>query len=149
MQLLGEEINTQVSVLAGGGRGGNADNLARTTLKDQKITDTNVVARDGDSVGSIGGLGGGAGRLWARTIFIVVTHFGRVARSLFYGLFDNSLLLEERFCDTRGVDGLLCEADFLSLWGLVGSRWVNSSTCDRALGLEGLLRVAGRVYSST
>lgn len=50
MQLLGEEINAQVSVLAGSGGGGNADDLARTTLKDQEITEADVVAWDGDGV---------------------------------------------------------------------------------------------------
>jgi hypothetical protein len=62
MQLLGEEVDTQVSVLACGRRGGNADDLARTTLKDQEIANTDVVAWDGDGVGSIGRLGEGTGR---------------------------------------------------------------------------------------
>lgn len=68
MQLLGEEIDTQVAVLTSSGRGGDADDLARAVLKDQEITETNVVAWDGDGVwwerGSL------------RTIFIVVTHLG-------------------------------------------------------------------------
>jgi hypothetical protein len=34
MQLLGEEIDTQVSVLAGGRRGRDADDLARSALED-------------------------------------------------------------------------------------------------------------------
>jgi hypothetical protein len=51
MQLLGEEIDTQVSVLAGGSRGGDSDDLARTTLKDQEITEADVVAWDGDGSG--------------------------------------------------------------------------------------------------
>lgn len=65
MQLLGEKIDTQVAVLAGSRRGGNADDLARTALEDQEITDTDVMARDGDSVGSVGRFGGGTGRLRA------------------------------------------------------------------------------------
>jgi len=134
VQLLGEEINTQVSVLASGSRGGDANDLARAALKDQEITDANVMAWDGDGVGGIGGLGGGAGRLWARTIFIVITHFGGVARSWFYSLFDDSLLLEERLDRTGRVNGLLGKADFLSLLRLEGGRWVNSSTCDWGLG---------------
>ena len=56
MQLLGEEVDTQVSVLAGGVGGGDFDDLARTALKDQKITDSNMVGRDGDGV-----RGGGSG----------------------------------------------------------------------------------------
>lgn len=51
MQLLGEEINTEVSVLASGRGGGDTDDLARTTLKDQEVTNADVVAWDGDSVG--------------------------------------------------------------------------------------------------
>jgi hypothetical protein len=62
MQLLGEEVNTQVSVLASGSRRGDADDLARTTLKDQEIADADVVAWDGDGVGRIGRLGRRAGR---------------------------------------------------------------------------------------
>jgi hypothetical protein len=60
MQLLSEEINTQVSMLASGRRGCNADDLARTTLKDQEITDADVVAGNGNGVGSEGGFGGTA-----------------------------------------------------------------------------------------
>jgi len=51
MELLGEEIHTQVAVLAGLRRGGDADHLARTTLEDQKISDADVVARDGNGIG--------------------------------------------------------------------------------------------------
>jgi len=71
MQLLGEEINTQVSVLASGSGGGNSDDLAGTTLKDQEIAEADVVAWDGDGVGSIGRLSGGGrgtrtfGATWA------------------------------------------------------------------------------------
>lgn len=60
MQLLGEEVNTQVSVLASGRGGGDADDLARTTLEDQEITEADVVAWDGDGVGRIGRLGSGS-----------------------------------------------------------------------------------------
>jgi hypothetical protein len=42
MELLGEEVNTEVTVLAGLGRGGDADDLARAALE---------VAGDGDGVG--------------------------------------------------------------------------------------------------
>lgn len=51
MELLGEEVNTEVAVLASLGGGGNADDLARAALKDQEIADANVVAGDGDGVG--------------------------------------------------------------------------------------------------
>jgi hypothetical protein len=59
MQLLGEEIDTQVSVLAGGRGGGDTDDLARATLEDQEITDANMVAGNGDSVCGDSYLGGG------------------------------------------------------------------------------------------
>jgi len=52
VELLGEEINTEITVLSGLGRGGNADDLARATLKNQEIANADVVARNGDSVGS-------------------------------------------------------------------------------------------------
>jgi hypothetical protein len=61
VQLLGEEIDTQVAVLTSGRRGGNSDDLAWTTLEDQKITNTDVMARDGDSVGGVGSW------LWGRS----------------------------------------------------------------------------------
>ena len=54
MQLLGEEIDPEVTVLAGLSRGGDADDLARTTLEDQQIANADVVARDGDGVGANG-----------------------------------------------------------------------------------------------
>lgn len=57
MELLGEEINTKVAVLAGLGRGGDADDLARAALKDQEIANADVVAGDGDGVGGRHGAG--------------------------------------------------------------------------------------------
>ncbi len=57
MQLLGEEVNAQVSVLASGRGGGDTDDLAWTSLEDQEITEADVVAWDGDGVGGIGGFG--------------------------------------------------------------------------------------------
>ena len=54
MQLLGEEVNTEVAVLASGRGGGDADDLAGTALEDQEVTEADVVARDGDGVGDIG-----------------------------------------------------------------------------------------------
>jgi len=50
MELLGEEVNTEVTVLASLGGGGDADDLARAALKDQEIANADVVARDGDGV---------------------------------------------------------------------------------------------------
>lgn len=51
MELLGEEVNTEVAVLTSLGGGGDADDLARAALKDQEVTDADVVAGDGDGVG--------------------------------------------------------------------------------------------------
>jgi hypothetical protein len=62
VQLLGEEVNTQVSVLASGRGGGDTDDLARAALEDQEITETDVVAWDGDGVWGVGGLGNRASR---------------------------------------------------------------------------------------
>lgn len=52
VQLLGEEVNTEVTVLTGLSRGGDADDLARTALQDQQVADPDVVAGDGNSVGN-------------------------------------------------------------------------------------------------
>jgi hypothetical protein len=60
VELLGEEVDSEVAVLAGLGRGGDADDLARTALQDQQVADPDVVARDGDGVGNHGAGWGGA-----------------------------------------------------------------------------------------
>ena len=54
MKLFGEEIDSEVAVLAGLGRGGDTDNLARTTLEDQEIANADVVAGDRDGIGANG-----------------------------------------------------------------------------------------------
>jgi len=51
VQLLGEEVNTEVAMLASLRRGGDADDLARAALEDQEIANADVVAGDGDGVG--------------------------------------------------------------------------------------------------
>jgi len=53
MKLLGEKINTQVAVLAGGSRSCNADDLARAALEDQKVGQSDMVAWDSDSIGRV------------------------------------------------------------------------------------------------
>lgn len=50
VQLLGEQVNTKVAVLAGLGGSGDADDLARAALEDQEIANADVVAGDGDGV---------------------------------------------------------------------------------------------------
>ena len=57
MELLGEQVNTEVTVLASLRRGGDADHLARAALKDQEIANADVVAGDGDGVGGSHGAG--------------------------------------------------------------------------------------------
>jgi hypothetical protein len=51
VELLGEQVNTEVAVLASLRGGGDADDLARASLQDQEIANADVVARDGDGVG--------------------------------------------------------------------------------------------------
>lgn len=68
VKLLAEQVNTEVTVLAGGRGGGDADDLAGAALEHQDVTHANVVARDGDGVGD--GVGAaaraGAGRRGGR-----------------------------------------------------------------------------------
>lgn len=52
MELLGEEIDTEVAVLTGLSGRGDADDLARTALKDEKIADADVVGWYGYGVRS-------------------------------------------------------------------------------------------------
>jgi len=54
MKLLGEQINTEITMLTSLGGGGDANHLARASLQDQEIANANVVARDGDGAWSHG-----------------------------------------------------------------------------------------------
>jgi len=54
MQLLGEQINSQVSMLTGSRRCCDADDLAWATLKNQEITKANVVGWNSDGVWGLG-----------------------------------------------------------------------------------------------
>ncbi len=56
MELLREQVNAQIAVLACLGRSGDTDDLAGTTLENQQIADANVVTRYGDGVGRAGTL---------------------------------------------------------------------------------------------
>jgi hypothetical protein len=51
VKLLGEKVNTKISVLAGLSTSGDANDLARTMLQDHKITNADVVT--GDSKGAL------------------------------------------------------------------------------------------------
>jgi len=63
VELLREEVDAEVAVLAGLGGGGDADDLARALLEDDEVANANVVAGDGEG-GVCGGVGGGdEGRL--------------------------------------------------------------------------------------
>lgn len=94
MELLGEEVDTEVTVLASGGGGGDADDLARAALEDEDIAEADVVAGDGDSLGSRAGAsaGGGTGRgislNVAVSVVVVVAHFGRCVVVVVVGNFD-------------------------------------------------------------
>src|SRR5215469_11729690 len=50
MELLREEVNTEITMLACLGRGGDTDDLARATLKNEEVTNADVVAGDGNGV---------------------------------------------------------------------------------------------------
>lgn len=52
VKLLGEKVNTKVSVLTGLGTGGDTDDLAGTVLEDHEIANADVVTRD--SEGALG-----------------------------------------------------------------------------------------------
>lgn len=61
VELTGEEINTEVTMLTSGSRGGDADDLAGALLEDDDITDTDVVARDRVGGGIVGSTTAGGG----------------------------------------------------------------------------------------
>jgi len=67
VQLLGEEINTEVTMLSGLSGSGDADDLAWALLEDDKISDADVVARDGE-----GSLGDGVDRRDVRSLLVGV-----------------------------------------------------------------------------
>lgn len=52
MKLLGEQINTKVAVLASVRAGGDANDLAGASLEDEHVANADVVAWNGDGVGS-------------------------------------------------------------------------------------------------
>lgn len=53
VQLLGEQVHTEITILASGSRGRDANDLARSALQHQEVAVTNVVARNGDSIGDV------------------------------------------------------------------------------------------------
>jgi hypothetical protein len=72
VQLLGEEVDTKVAVLAGGTRGGDADDLARAALEDEEVAEADVVAGNGHRVGDVTLTArGAAGRSGSRGLLAV------------------------------------------------------------------------------
>lgn len=76
MELLGEEVDTEVTVLAGGSRGADADHLARAALEDEDVAEADVVAGDGDGLGSRAGAGGAGGTGLSISISVAVSFVG-------------------------------------------------------------------------
>ena len=62
VELLGEEVDAEVAVLAGGSRGRDANDLAGTALEDQNVAIADVVSGDGHGVGDAGRAAGGGRR---------------------------------------------------------------------------------------
>ena len=93
VQLLGEEVNTKVAVLASLSRGGDADDLARTALQDQQVADPDVVAGDGDGVGNHGA---GSGAALSRVVGLLTGsrggHFAVTDNDVLFNTLDAFLL---------------------------------------------------------
>lgn len=53
VQLAGEQVNTEITVLASLRGNGDTDHLARTALEDQQITHADEVAGDGDGIAGV------------------------------------------------------------------------------------------------
>lgn len=127
VKLLGEEVDTEVAVLARGGGGGDLDDLAGAALEDQEVTEADVVAGDGDGVGEERGTGVAGGRRAGSTtdlgdlvaggaaLLVVVTHLvGLVLGGRHVGGFDSLFgdldgLLEFLGARALGVDGVLVD----------------------------------------
>lgn len=73
MQLLAEQVNTEVAVLASRSRGRDTDDLAGATLEHQDITHTDVVARNGDGVGN-GAIAAAGTRSGGRGVRVLANH---------------------------------------------------------------------------
>lgn len=50
MKLLGEEVHSEIAMLAGLSGGGDTNDLARTTLKNQEVTNADMVAGNRDGI---------------------------------------------------------------------------------------------------
>jgi hypothetical protein len=146
LQLAGEQVDTEVTVLAGLGGDRDADDLAGTTLEDQDVTDADKVAGDGD------GLAGGAavaGLHNADLLTDAIAESGGAAL-----VTDNNLLtlvVVEGVQDTIGST-LNAAAEGVVVTFVVvvahlarcGSYVTDSSSLDLDVGLGGRRRVGGR-----
>jgi len=83
MELLGEEVNTEVSVLTGLSRGGDTDDLAWTVLEDNQVTNADVMTRDRKG-GSLGGVN--RGDVSGRLVLLVRLHSMRGAGGVGIGV---------------------------------------------------------------
>jgi hypothetical protein len=158
MELLGEEVDTKVAVLASGSRGRDADDLARAALEDEDVAEADMVAGDGHSVGALGGLRaaldiaalGGLNAVVA--VLVKVTHLGLsvVTRGV-YGLFDDVYLaLVRRARRSRCVNGGTGDVNGFLVAGTRDGT-VNGVIVDVAVGLVVVVvvTVAGAVDGST
>jgi hypothetical protein len=156
MQLLAEEVNTQVAMLASGSGGADADDLARAVLKHEDIAKADVVAGNSDRLGHkrsgsviADGLtvavGGGVMTLDVlAAILVVVTHL--VLLLLGSGLVDSGVngYVAHRALGVgtgllRRVDDLVNVTGGLGRVGRIGDRSVN----DGRVGVGGLLGLEG------
>lgn len=101
MQLLGEEINTKVAVLASRSRRRDADHLARPALEDEDVAQVDVVARNRHRVRHV---------RFLAIVVVGVAHVGvvaanKVARSV-NCLFDDVYLLVEGGVFVSGAGNL-------------------------------------------
>jgi hypothetical protein len=92
VQLLGEEVDTEITMLAGLRRGGDADDLARAVLKDHEIANADVVAGDGEG-GSLRGMHRGdvRGLVWVGVLSLCVRGIGN--RSMVVGVVLGSVVV--------------------------------------------------------
>jgi hypothetical protein len=160
MELLGEEVDTKVAVLASSSRGRDADDLARAALEDEDVAETDMVARDGHGVGALGGLRAAldvaafSSLNAVVAVLVKVTHLGLsvVTRSV-YGLFDDvDLALVCRARRRRRVNGGTGDVNRLLVGG-TRDGGVNGVFVDVAVGLVVVVVVvvseAGAVDGST
>ena len=80
MKLLGEQIDSEITMLASLGRGRDANDLARTTLDDQQIAGVDVMAGNGDGV-------------WPSTTLDEADTLAHVDRSAVFSVDDNFVTL--------------------------------------------------------